>query len=115
ANFTATTGNFSAQFGAHYLQLRPEPDVTLLHGAAASGNALWSLPLSDRYPNAVPKTAIALYAGAVPVAAVNGESQNFLAVPVTLGIGFPLSPSDAFTITPWLEGAPTFVLASQIS
>src|SRR5688500_13927763 len=41
ANFSSTSGNFSAQFGAHYFQLKQQPEEPMMHGAAASGVALF--------------------------------------------------------------------------
>lgn len=114
ANFTATTGNFSAQFGAHYLQLRVRPDDLMLHGAAASGTALFSVPLSRRHPNGVPVSALNFYIGAVPVAAVSGP-ENFLSVPLNLGVGYSYSPTPWLTLSPWFEAAPSLNLDTTIS
>lgn len=114
ANFTSTSGNFSAQFGAHYVQLKDAPGVRLLHGAGASGVGLFSIPLTGRYDNGVPKVAWVLYGGAVPTAAISGP-RNFLTVPVTLGTGFSFSPAPFLTITPWFEVAPGFNVDTYIA
>ncbi len=114
ANFTATSGNFSAQFGAHYIQLKLSPDKLMMHGAAANGTALFSLPLSDRHPNGVPITALNMYLGAVPTAAISGP-ENFMSVPVNVGVGVSISPVGWFTLTPWFEGAPSINLDTKIS
>jgi hypothetical protein len=114
ANFTATSGNFSAQFGAHYLQLKRQPEDLMLHGAAASGTALFSLPLSKRHSNGVPVVALDLYFGGVPTAAVSGP-ENFLSVPLVLGVGLSLAPAGWITVTPWFEAAPSINLDTTIS
>ncbi len=114
ANFTATSGNFSAQFGAHYLQLKLSPEKLMMHGAAANGTALFSIPMTDRHPNGVPITALALYLGATPTAAVSGP-ENFMSVPLNVGVGVSVSPVGWFTLTPWVEAAPSVNLDTKIS
>src|SRR5690606_12827262 len=54
ANFTATSGNFSAQFGAHVLQLKEVEEGTTMYGAAATGAAVMSFPLARRFGTGVP-------------------------------------------------------------
>lgn len=106
ANFSATGGNFSAQFGAHYLQFRDIPGVALAHGAGAAGVGLFSIPLASRFANGVPKAALALYLGASPMAAVSGY-RNFLTAPVVFGTGVSLAPASWVTLTPWIEASPS--------
>ncbi|HEX2731118.1 MAG TPA: hypothetical protein VHM70_05920 [Polyangiaceae bacterium] len=114
ANFSSTSGNFSAQFGAHYLQLKLHPEDLMLHGAAASGIALFSWPLSRRRSNGVPKVALDFFFGAVPTAAVSGP-ENFLTVPVDLGFGLSMAPAPWITFTPWFEAAPSANLDTTVS
>ncbi len=114
ANFTSTSGNFSAQFGAHYLQLKPDPDQLMLHGAAASGTGVFSIPLSSRFINGVPKATLNLYVGVVPMAAVSGP-ENFLTVPLAIGVGSSLAPTPWLVLSPWVEIAPNINLDTMIS
>src|SRR5690606_14523564 len=114
ANFTATSGNFSAQFGAHYLQLELQPDALMMHGAAASGVALFSIPVSRRHDNGVPLAALDFYFGAVPTAAVSGP-ENFMSLPANLGLGVSLSPAGWLTVTPWFEASPSVDLDTRVS
>jgi hypothetical protein len=113
ANFTSTSGNFSAQFGIHYLQIRETDSDTLLHGAAASGAGVFNIPLTDRFDNGVPFAAFNLYGGAVPTAAVSGPS-NFISLPITIGIGTTLSPTPWLSFTPWFEVAPSGTLDTRL-
>ena len=114
ANFTATSGNFSAQFGAYYLQLKLDPEELMMHGAAASGTALYSIPLTRRHDNGVPITALDIYLGAVPTAAISGP-ENFMSLPLAIGVGVSVSPTGWLTLTPWFEAAPSFNLDTTIS
>lgn len=113
ANFSSTGGILSAQFGAHVLQLQESADTKTLLGAAATGAAIWSVPLTQRFDNGVPKAAVILYAGGAPNAAVSGK-RNFLNVPIGLGIGTALSPASWVSITPWFEAAPGVDLDTTI-
>lgn len=113
ANFTSTGGILSAQFGAHVLQLQESKDTNTLFGAAATGAAIWSIPLTQRFDNGVPKAALILYAGGAPNAAVSGK-RNFLNVPIGIGIGSALSPASWISITPWFEAAPGLDLDTTI-
>lgn len=113
ANFSSTGGILSAQFGAHVLQLQESADTKTLLGAAATGAAVWSIPLTQRFDNGVPKAAVILYAGGAPTAAVSGK-RNFLNVPIGLGIGAALSPATWVSITPWFEAAPGVDLDTTI-
>lgn len=113
ANFSSTGGILSAQFGAHVLQLQESREANTLYGAAATGAAVWSVPLTQRFDNGVPKAGIIIYAGAAPTAAVSGK-RNFLNVPIGIGVGAALSPASWVTITPWFEAAPGIDLDTTI-
>jgi hypothetical protein len=114
ANFSSTSGNFSAQFGAHYFQLKLQQDDPMMHGAAASGVGLLSWPLSKRHSNGVPKLALDLFFGAVPSAAVSGP-ENFMTVPVNIGLGLSWAPARWLVLTPWFEAAPSGNLDTTVS
>ncbi len=109
ANFVATSGKLSSQFGLHYANYREGSGLPTLHGVSGSAVALFSFPLSDRYDDGVPGSALAFYLGSVPTMLVSGK-QNFFTIPLTLGVGVPLSPANAITITPWGEVAPSINL-----
>lgn len=113
ANFTSTGGILSAQFGAHVLQLQESTDANTLFGAAATGAAVWSVPLTQRYDNGVAKAALVMYAGGAPTAAVSGK-RNFLNVPIGVGLGTSLSPASWVSFTPWFEAAPGVDLDTRI-
>lgn len=106
ANFTNTTGKLSAQFGLHYVNFKPTVNDERAHGVAASGVALFVFPVSARWDDGVPKAALSFYVGSVPTIFVSGE-RNYLTIPLTLGLGVPLSPHRAITFTPWFEVAPS--------
>ncbi len=114
ANFTSTSGNFSAQFGAHYFQFRDIPEAPLAHGAGATGVGLFSLPVTRRYDNGLPVGAVILYLGATPAAMVSGP-RNFLTAPLAVGTGFSYSPWSWLSLTPWFEVAPSADLDTYIS
>ena len=109
ANFTNTTGKLSAQFGIHYVNFAAKANDKTAHGAGASGVALFEFPVAKRWDDGVPKAAIAFYVGAVPTLYVSGE-RNYVTLPLTLGLAFPLSPHKAITFTPWFEIAPSMNL-----
>ncbi len=113
ANFSSTGGILSAQFGAHVLQLQESRDTNTLYGAAATGAAVWSIPVTQRFDNGVPKVGLIVYAGGAPTAAVSGK-RNFLNVPIGIGLGSALSPASWITITPWFEAAPGLDLDTTI-
>lgn len=113
ANFSSTGGILSAQFGAHVLQLQESRDANTLYGAAATGAAVWSVPLTQRFDNGVPKAGLIIYAGGAPTAAVSGK-RNFLNVPIGIGVGAALSPASWVSITPWFEAAPGLDLDTTI-
>lgn len=105
ANFSSTSGILSAQFGAHYLTYRDFDDAPTARGFAASGVALFVLPLADRFENGVPGSAFAFYLGGVPTALISGE-LNFISVPLVMGLALPFSPAPSVTFTPWVELSP---------
>jgi hypothetical protein len=113
ANFSSTGGKLSAQFGAHVLQLQESQAVDALYGAAATGAAVWNIPLMDRFDNGVPRVGLVTYVGAAPTAAVSGR-RNFLNVPLGIGLGAALSPASWISITPWFEAAPGLDLDTTI-
>ena len=76
ANFSATTGNLSAQFGLHYLNLREREGEPVLHGAAGSAVALFSLPTGERFDNGIPGSAVAFYLGSLPTAFFGGPRNH---------------------------------------
>lgn len=106
ANFTNTTGRLSAQFGLHYVNFSPKVNNETAHGVGASGVALFVFPVAGRWEDGVPKAAFSFYVGSVPTIYISGE-RNYLTVPLTLGLGVPLSPHKAITFTPWFEMAPS--------
>jgi hypothetical protein len=114
ANFTSTSGNLSSQFGMHYAQLRESPDESSLHGLAGGAVALFSIPISQRFDNGIPKLALAMYIGAVPTVLISGKF-NYLEVPVVAGLGLPVSPVRQITFTPWFELAPSFNLDTVVN
>lgn len=113
ANFSSTGGKLSAQFGAHVMQLQESKAVDTLYGAAATGAAVWNIPLMDRFDNGVARVGLVTYVGAAPTAAVSGR-RNFLNVPLGIGVGAALSPASWISITPWFEAAPGLDLDTTI-
>jgi hypothetical protein len=113
ANFTATNGNLSSQFGIHYLNLRPGKDESVLQGLGATAVAVFSTPFDDRYDSGVPKGAVALYLGTAPTALINGR-ESFISIPFVLGVGIPWSPAESVGITPWIEASPGVNLDTRI-
>lgn len=105
ANFSSTNGVLSAQFGVHYLTYQNAEGAPVARGASAGGVALLSLPLSDRFENGVPRSSFAFYIGGVPTALYAGE-ENFVSVPLVLGVGVPFSPTPFITLRPWVELSP---------
>jgi hypothetical protein len=102
ANFTSTTGRLSAQFGIHYVNFLETDADARAHGVAGSGVAVLVFPVAGRYDNGVPKVGLAMHVGGVPTAFISGE-QNFLTLPLALGFGVPMSPTNFLTFTPWYE------------
>lgn len=105
ANFSSTSGNLSAQFGLHYLNLRDAADAPVSHGLSAGAVAVLSIPTSDRYDNGIPHVAMIYYVGSVPSVLISSESY-FVSFPLVLGLGPAVSPSKAVTFTPWIELSP---------
>jgi hypothetical protein len=105
ANFSSTSGILSAQFGAHYVTYGDDTTPSGARGFSAGGVALISLPLSSRSSEGIPGSTFAFYLGGVPTALFSGQ-RNFISVPLVLGVGVPLSPASAVTITPWAELSP---------
>jgi hypothetical protein len=107
ANFTSTSGNLSAQFGLHYLNLVGGADASTAHGVSGTATALFSHPFGERFDNGIPKAALGFYIGGAPTALSSGERTN-VTLPLPLGLGVPWSPGTALTLTPWIEAAPSF-------
>lgn len=106
ANFSSTAGTLSSQFGLHYLNLNlGEAESRTLHGLAATATALFHLPVASRFDNGLARAAIGFYVGSAPTALVSGE-RNYLSIPLVFGVGVPISPAKAVTITPWAEFSP---------
>jgi hypothetical protein len=114
ANFSSTSGNFSAQFGAHYVQIRDIPGVDLAHGAGAGGVGLFQIPVGDRFDNGVPRVSLPLYVGATPTVAVSG-TRNFLTAPMVFGFGVSVAPAAFLTFTPFIEVSPSVNLDTFIN
>ena len=106
ANFSNTTGILSAQFGIHYVNFDAKANDSTAHGVGASGVALFVFPVAGRWADGVPKAAIAFDVGAVPTVYVSGQRQ-YVTLPLVLGLGVPLSPHKAITLTPWFEASLT--------
>ncbi|HEX4335559.1 MAG TPA: hypothetical protein VH062_06565 [Polyangiaceae bacterium] len=113
ANFTATSGNLSSQFGVHYLNVRPGANQSVLQGMGATAMALFSIPVTPRYDNGQPKFAVGLYLGAAPAVLINGRA-SYLSIPIPLGIGLPWSPAKQVMITPWFEASPGVNLDTRV-
>ena len=113
ANFSATNGNLSAQFGLHYANLREGADAPTLYGASGSATAVFSVPVADRYDNGVPKVALGAYVGSVPTVLISGP-LNYMSVPLDVGVGVPVSPAKWLTIAPWGELSPSYDIDSRI-
>lgn len=104
ANFSATSGFLSSQFGLHYSSFE-ESGAPTAHGLAASAVALFAFPVAPRFENGLARAALGFYVGSAPTALVSGE-RNYLSIPFVFGLGVPLSPSSAVTLTPWFELSP---------
>ncbi len=113
ANFSATSGKLSAQFGIHYLNHDERGDAPVQHGLSATAAAVFAFPLSQRFDNGLPRAALGFYVGSAPTALVSGE-RNYLSIPLVFGLGVPLSPTKAITITPWGELSPGVNLDTTI-
>ncbi len=113
ANFTSTTGTLSSQFGMHYLNFRAGEGESVSHGLSGTATAVFSLPVTDRYDNGVPKFAVSYFIGGAPTALVNGK-LNYLSIPLVAGLALPWSPSRGLTIAPWFEVSPGLNLDTKI-
>jgi hypothetical protein len=105
ANFSSTSGILSAQFGVHYVTYEDTDSSPTARGVSAGGVALISVPMSERFENGVARSSFAFYLGGVPTALFSGQ-LNFISVPLVLGLGFPFSPADSLTFSPWVELSP---------
>jgi hypothetical protein len=114
ANFSATSGKLSAQFGVHYLNYDEPGDSPKQHGLAGTANAVFNFPVAPRYDNGLARVGIALYFGSAPTALISGE-RNYLSIPFLLGAGVPVTPHKAITITPWFEFSPGVNLDTVIN
>jgi hypothetical protein len=113
ANFSATSGKLSSQFGLYYVNFSEAPPLPTTQGLAGSATAVFSLPVARRYDNGIPATAVDFYVGSAPTALVSGE-RNYITVPFVLGFGVPISPAKIISITPWLEFSPAVNLDTVI-
>lgn len=112
ANFSATSGKQSSQFGLYYVSLA-EPGLPTVYGLAGSATALFNLPVAQRFDNGLPLAAIDFYVGSAPTALVSGE-RNYLTIPLVLGFGVPITPHKVISITPWFEISPSINLDTVI-
>lgn len=112
ANFSSTGGRLSSQFGLYYLNFSEASNPTA-HGLAGSATAVFSLPVASRFDNGLPRAALGLYFGSAPTALISGE-RNYVTVPFVFGVGVPVSPARAVTITPWFELSPSVNLDTVI-
>jgi hypothetical protein len=110
--FSPSSGLVSMQFGVYLLRFREGAALDDERGGSVTATGLLSLPLGDRFTSGVPSTALALYVGVAPVAILSGSASS-LALPAVVGMGFPLS-EERFTLTPWIEGAPTLNVDPRI-
>ncbi len=114
ASFSSTNGKLSAQFGLHYVSFKGNADNPTAHGLAGTATALFVLPLTRRFNNGLPITALAFHVGAAPTALVSG-SLNYTTIPLVLGVGVPLTPVKVVTFTPWFELSPSVNLDTEIT
>jgi hypothetical protein len=113
ANFSSTGGKLSSQFGLYYLNLSSDSGDPTSHGLSGSATAVFNLPVTRRFDNGLPLTAIDFYVGSAPTALISGE-RNYLTLPLTLGFGVPITPAKAISITPWFEFSPSVNLDTEI-
>jgi hypothetical protein len=104
ANFSATSGLVSAQFGLHYVNFS-QRDAATAHGIAATATAVFNLPLMHRGPDGLPLLALDPFIGAAPTGLVSGE-LNYVTIPIVLGFGMPVTPARFISLTPWVEVSP---------
>jgi hypothetical protein len=113
ANFSSTGGKLSSQFGLYYLNLSSDSEDPTAHGLAGSATAVFNLPVTRRFDNGLPLTAIDFYVGSAPTALISGE-RNYLTLPLTIGVGVPITPVKAISIIPWFEFSPSVNLDTEI-
>jgi hypothetical protein len=113
ADFSATSGTLSAQFGLHYVNFTAAEGDPTAHGLAATATALFHIPLTQRMDNGLPTAALAFALGSAPTTLVSG-SLNYVTIPLILGVGVPLSPAKVITFTPWFELSPSVNLDTEI-
>jgi hypothetical protein len=113
ANFTSTTGKLSAQFGLHYVNFTANDRDPTAHGLAATATALFEFPVARRYDNGLPLAAIDFFVGSAPTTLVSG-SLNYVTIPIVIGVGVPVTPVKALSITPWFELSPSVNLDTEI-
>jgi hypothetical protein len=104
ANFSATSGLVSAQFGLHYVNFA-QRDLATAHGLAATATAVFHLPLTRRGDDGMPLLALDPFIGAAPTGLVSG-SLNYVTIPLVLGFGMPVTPTKFISLTPWVEVSP---------
>jgi hypothetical protein len=104
ANFSATSGLVSAQFGVHYVNFA-QRNIDTAHGLAATATAVFDLPLTRRNDEGLSLLALAPFIGAAPTGLVSGP-YNYVSIPLVLGFGFPVTPAKFLTLTPWVELSP---------
>jgi hypothetical protein len=104
ANFSATSGLVSAQFGLHYVNFA-QRDLATAHGLAATATAVFHLPLTHRGDDGQPLLALDPFIGAAPTGLVSG-SLNYVTIPLVLGLGMPITPVKFISLTPWFELSP---------
>jgi len=113
ANFSATSGKLSSQFGLYYVNMSNDGDPPTAHGMAGSATAVFNLPVARRFDNGLPLAAIDFYVGSAPTALISGE-RNYLTLPLALGFGVPVTPVKALSLTPWFEFSPSVNLDTVI-
>jgi len=113
ADFSATSGMLSAQFGLHYVNFTAAEKDPTAHGLAATATALFHVPITPRMDNGLPTVALAFAVGSAPTTLVSG-SLNYITIPLILAVGVPLSPSKVITFTPWFELSPSVNLDTEI-
>ncbi len=112
ANFTSTSGKLSAQFGLHYLNYQ-EGEQQTAHGISGTAITVYGVPVLGRHDNGLARGAFTVYFGGAPSALIGGEF-NYLSIPIPIGIGLLLSPARAFSITPFVEIAPSINVDTAI-
>ncbi|MBN2192802.1 MAG: hypothetical protein JW751_08280 [Polyangiaceae bacterium] len=110
ANFSSTRGTLSAQFGAHYVGMRE--GSRRFYGVSGTGAAVFVWPLMGRHENGVPRVGLGWSLGVAPAALISGE-VNYMTAPLLTALALPLSPTEAVTITPFAEAAPSLNLDSR--